>query len=262
MGIQLEQGRDFLESFPGDMYTDSTANFIVNQTMANIIGREQVLGMELEFMGSRGQVVGIIRDYHFQSLDSEIEPMALAPLPPEALNHMILRLQSEDPMGTLRQIEGRWEELLPQYPVEYNFVDEVIASMYRTEERVATLLKIFTGVAILIACLGLFALSSFTAERRTHEIGIRKTLGAAEPQITWMMIRDFSLYILLSLLIAIPAIWFIARTWLNEFSYRIELRADLFILTSALITTVAILTVLYHSVRTARTNPVEALRYE
>ncbi len=262
MGIQLEKGRDFSGTFPGDIYTDSTANFILNRTMAGITGREEVVGMELEFMGARGQVVGIMEDYHFQPLRDEIEPMVLAPVPSETLNHMIVRLQPADPVGTLRQMEERWQQLLPQYPFEYTFVDEVIDGMYRTEERVATLLRIFTGIAILIACLGLFALASFTSERRNHEIGVRKTLGAREGQITWMMIRDFSLYILISLVISIPAIWLIARNWLNEFSYRIELKADLFLITSAIISAVAILTVLYHSIRSARINPVEALRYE
>jgi putative ABC transport system permease protein len=134
--------------------------------------------------------------------------------------------------------------------------------MYRTEERMANLLKIFTFVAIIIASLGLFALSSFTAERRAREIGIRKTMGAMEGQITLMMIRDFSFYILISLMIALPAVWFIARRWLSEFSFRIPLKADLFILTALITILVAICTVLYHAMRIARTNPVESLRYE
>jgi putative ABC transport system permease protein len=126
----------------------------------------------------------------------------------------------------------------------------------------ATLLKIFTLVAIIIASLGLFALASFTAQRRTREIGIRKTMGAMEQQITLMMIRDFSLYIIISLVIALPAVWYISRQWLNEFSFRIQLKADLFILTALVTGTVAILTVLYHAIRTARINPVEALHCE
>ena len=159
-------------------------------------------------------------------------------------------------------IEAKWAELLPQYPLEYNFVADVIDDMYSSEERMASLLKIFTLIAIVIASLGLFALASFTAERRTREIGIRKTMGAMERQITVMMLRDFSLYIIISLVIALPAVWFIARWWLNEFSFRIRLKPDLFLLTALITAMVAILTVLYHAVRTARANPVEALRYE
>jgi len=264
MGITLQSGRDFSEEHPGDMYLDTTTNFIINQTLADIIGKEEVLGMDLRFVGARGQVVGIMEDYHFQPLGNEIEPMAVAPVSQElvSLPHMVIRLDDADPAGTIVQLEELWGELLPEYPFESNYVSEVIDNQYRSEERMSTLLKIFTVVAMVIAALGLFALASFTAQRRTHEIGIRKTLGATEHQITLMMIRDFSLYILLSLAIAIPATWFIARWWLNEFSYRISLSPNLFIISSVITVSVAILTVLYHAIRTSRTNPVTALRYE
>ena len=159
-------------------------------------------------------------------------------------------------------MEKKWEELLPQYPFEYTYVDDAIENMYQAEERMASLLKVFTLVAMIIACLGLFALASFTAQRRTKEIGIRKTMGALEPQIAGMMVRDFSLYVLISLLIALPSVWFIARRWLNEFSYRIELSTGMFILTALVTILVAVLTVLYHAIRIARTDPVKALWHE
>ncbi len=264
MGITLQSGRDFSGEYPGDMYADTTASFIINQTLADIIGKEEVLGMELRFVGATGQIVGIMEDYHFQPLGNDIEPVALAPvnLPEIPLQNMILRLEPGDPAGTLHLIEEKWVKLLPQYPFESTYVSEVIDNMYRAEERMSTLLKIFTVVAIIIACLGLFALASFTAQRRTHEIGIRKTLGAMESQIILMMIRDFSLYIIISLVIAIPSVWFIAKWWLNEFSFRIELKAGIFLFSSLVTAVVAILTVLYHAIRTARTNPVNALRHE
>jgi len=262
MGITLHSGRDFSEAYPSDMYQDTMANFILNKTMADIIGDHEVVGMELQFGGIKGQIVGVMDDYHFQPLGNKIEPMAIAPMPVENLQHMILRISDNNPEQALNFIEDKWAELLPQYPLEYNFVDQVINDMYRTEERMATLLKIFTLVAMIIASLGLFALASFTAVRRTREIGIRKIMGAMERQITLMMIRDFSLYIIISLVIALPAVWLIAGKWLNEFSFRISLKADLFLLTAFITGLVAILTVLYHAIRTARTNPVEALRHE
>ena len=262
MGITLRSGRDFSAEYPGDMYHDTSANFIINETLAKIIGKDEVLGMELRFEGATGHIIGIMEDYHFQTLENDIEPMALAPLPAEVLNHMIIRLDPADPEGAMRFIEEKWGELLPQYPLEYNYVADVLDDMYQTEERMSSLLKIFTIVAIIIASLGLFALASFTSERRTREIGIRKTLGALEHQIILMMLRDFSLYILISLLIALPAVWFIARRWLNEFSFRIDLKADLFLISAVVTVVVSILTVLYHAIRTARTNPVNALRYE
>ncbi|TFH27835.1 MAG: FtsX-like permease family protein [Bacteroidia bacterium] len=188
--------------------------------------------------------------------------MAIAPMPLEYLGHMVVRLSDNEPQEALAFIQEKWEEILPQYPFDYTYVEEAIDNMYQGEERMSILLKIFTVVAMIIAALGLFALASFTAQRRTKEIGIRKSMGALEHQITLMMIRDFSLYVLISLVIALPAVWFIANRWLNEFSFRIELKPDLFILTALVTSTVAILTVLYHAFRSARTNPILALRYE
>jgi len=263
MGITLQAGRDFSDAYPGDMYHDDTlANFIINSTLAGIIGKEEIVGMELVFMGIQGQIVGVMEDYHFKPVGDEIEPMALAPFGSTMLQSMVVRLAPEAPQEALQFMEEKWNELLPQYPFEYDYVEDVIDGMYTTEERMATLLKIFMVVAMVIASLGLFALASFTAQRRIKEIGIRKSMGAQEGQITFMMIRDFSLYILISLVIALPAVWFIARWWLSEFSFRIELGPGLFLITALVTTTVAILTVMYHAFRTARTNPVLALRYE
>ncbi len=262
MGITLKGGRDFSEEYPGDIMVDTATNYIINATLADIIGKEDIVGMPLTFMGLSGQIVGLMEDFHFKSLENEIEPMALAPLPFEYLEHMIVRLSPGDPSAGLSFMEEKWAELLPQYPFEYTYVDDSINDMYSSEERLASLFKIFTIVAIIIACLGLFALASFTAQRRIKEIGIRKTMGAMESQITVMMIRDFSLYVLISLLIALPAVWFIARWWLKEFSFRIALKPDLFILTSVVTVMVAILTVFYHAVRISRTDPVEALWHE
>jgi putative ABC transport system permease protein len=263
MGITLKSGRDFSQDYPGDLYhDDSLTNWLINETLARIIGKEEVVGMPLDFMGIHGQVVGLMEDYHFKPVGDEIEPMALAPLPPEMLLHMMVRLAPEDPHQALQFMEDKWNELLPQYPFEYNYVEDVIDGMYSSEERMAVLLRIFMVVALVIASLGLFALASFTAQRRVREIGIRKTMGAMEGQITWMMIRDFSLYILISLVIALPAVWWIANRWLNEFSFRIHLGAGIFVFTALITTAVAILTVLFHAFRTARTNPVKALRYE
>jgi len=262
MGITLSGGRDFSEEYPADILTDTSTNFIINQTLASIIGKEEIVGMPLTFMGLSGQVVGLMEDYHFKPLGSEIEPMAVAPLPASNLSSMVVRLSPANPMGGLNFLEERWGELLPQYPFEYTYVDDAIGNMYRAEERMASLFKVFTLIAIVIACLGLFALASFTAQRRTKEIGIRKTMGALEPQIAGMMVRDFSLYVMISLLLALPSIWFIARWWLNEFSYRIDLNISIFILTALVTILVSVLTVLYHAIRISRTDPVKALWHE
>jgi putative ABC transport system permease protein len=262
MGISLKSGRDFSADFPGDLLHDTTVNYIINSTLADMIGDGDLIGSELRFMGTRGQIVGVMEDYHFQPVREQVEPMVIAPAFIDQLGHMVLRLEPGDPTGIIAQIEDKWAELLPQYPLEYDFVEEVVSEMYRSEARMSSLLRIFMLVAIILASMGLFALSSFTAERRTREIGIRKTLGAREGEITVMMLRDFSLYIIISLFIAFPAVWYLARWWLHEFTYRISLSADLFLITAVVTGAVAVLTVIYHALHTARTNPVEALRYE
>ncbi|MGW8314620.1 MAG: ABC transporter permease [Bacteroidales bacterium] len=262
MEIPLQEGRDFSSEFPGDVLQDTVAGFIVNRTLADMMGNSGHVGERINFLGINGTIVGVMEDYHFQPVGENIEPMALAPAFMDQLSHMVVRLEPGDPTGAINQIEEKWDELFPQFPFEYEFVQEVIDGMYRSEERMAALLKIFTVVAMILASTGLFALASFTAERRTREIGIRKTLGAHAGQITVMMLRDFSLYIILSLVIALPAVWWLARWWLNDFSNRITLSADLFLITSILTGMVAVLTVSYHAIRTAHTNPVLALHHE
>jgi len=262
MGISLREGRDFSSDFPGDVLQDTVAGFIVNGTLADMMGTGEHVGEQIRFLGINGMIVGVMEDYHFQPVGENIEPMAMAPAFMDQLSHMVVRLEPGDPAGAVEQIEGKWEELFPQFPFEYEFVEEVIDGMYSSEERMSALLKIFTLVAIILASTGLFALASFTAERRTREIGIRKTLGAHTGQITWMMLRDFSLYIILSLVIALPAVWWLSRWWLNDFSYRIALSPDLFIITSVLTGMLAVLTVSYHAIRTAHTNPVNALHHD
>ena len=243
MEISLLEGRDFSPDFPGDVLQDTVAGFIVNRTLADMMGTGEHVGERINFLGINGTIVGVMEDYHFQPVGENIEPMALAPAFMDQLSHMVVRLEPGDPSGAITQIEEKWNELFPQFPFEYEFVQEVIDGMYRSEKRMASLLTIFTIVAMILASTGLFALASFTAERRTREIGIRKTLGAHAGQITWMMLRDFSLYIILSLVIALPAVWWLARWWLNDFSNRITLSADLFLMTSILTGIVAVLTV-------------------
>jgi len=213
-------------------------------------------------MGIQGKIVGVMEDFHFSSLRNAIEPLAIVPVNEEYLNNMIVRLTNEDIENTMTQMEERWNELLPQYPFEYSFVDEEIDNMYRAEERMGKLIGLFTIVAVIIACMGLFALASFTAERRTREIGVRKTFGAGTLSISWMMIRDFTILIIISLLFALPTVWFLADRWLRDFSFRIQLEADIFIFAALISIFVSVFTTLYHAVRSSRINPILALRHE
>lgn len=262
MGIELLSGRGFSNEYLGDMFQDTTANFIINETLAGIINQEDIVGMDLMFMGIHGTIVGIMEDYHFKPLRNEVEPLAIIPLPSSYLTNMIIRLKSEDIGQALEAMEETWNSKVSQYPFSYSFVDEEIDKMYRSEQRMSRLIGVFAAVAIVIACMGLFALSSFTAERRTREIGIRKTFGASEQNIVIMMITDTAKLIAISLLIGLIGVWYIADLWLQDFHYRIDLNPDIFIWSAMGTVLISILTISYQAFRSARLNPVLALRYE
>lgn len=262
MGIRILSGRGFSEKYPGDVYQDSIANFLINKTLADIINKEEIIGTELTFMGARGQIIGVMNDFHFKPLSSGVEPLAAVVFPPSLLMNMYIRVQHNNPKTLLADMEQAWNEMAPDFPFDYNFVDEQIANLYPAEQRMSRLIAIFTVVAIIIACMGLLALASFNAERRTREIGIRKTFGASEPGIVKIMIMDISRLIMISLLIGLPASWFLARRWLEDFFYRIDLSIDIFLIAAILIILFSLMTILYHAIKSARMNPVDALRYE
>ncbi len=262
MGINISEGRSFSEEYPADKYQDTTANYIINTTLAEMIESDDIINMNISFMGIHGQIVGIMEDYHFSSLRDKIEPLAIIPIDPDYFTTMLVRLKSENIDNTLKMMENVWGEVVPDYPFEYSFVDEEIDDMYRAEERMGRLIALFTIVAVIIACMGLFALASFTAERRTREIGVRKSFGANDLNISWMMIRDFTVLIIISLLFALPGVWLLASRWLKDFSYRIDLEADIFIFAALVSIVVSVLTTLYHAIKSSRINPVLALRDE
>jgi predicted permease len=262
MDITIVNGRRFSEDFQGDLYRDTTANFLINQTLARIIGEEDPVGMDLTFMGVSGKIVGVMEDFHFSPLREKIEPLAIIPVPGNFLGNLVLRIQADDIDQAIADMEETWNNLLPEYPFRYNFVDEEIDRMYRSEKRMSTLIRLFTIVAIVISCLGLFALAAFSSERRIREIGIRKTFGAMDAQILVLMLRDFSWFILISILIGVPATWLLAHSWLQGFAFRIHLSPGVFILSSAIVLVVAILTVSYQAVRASRMDPADTLHYE
>ncbi len=262
MGINLLDGRDFSEEYQADVLNDTLANFLINKTLADIINKDEIIGMDMTFSGLHGTVVGVMDDFHFKPLKDEVEPLAVVPLPPEYFSTMVVRLKTEDLSPALKDMEAKWNSMVSQFPFEYSFVDEEIDNMYHAEERMAKLIGLFSIVAVVIACMGLFALASFTATRRTREIGIRKTFGASDRTIVKLMIFDFMKLVAISILIGLPAVWLLSVRWLSDFSYRISLKPDIFIIAAVLTILVSGLTILYHAIRYSRLNPVIALRYE
>jgi len=255
--IEMAEGRSFSKEFP----TDMTTSFIVNEELAKIMDKESVVGERFSFIGRDGTIIGVIKNFHFQSVRSAIEPLAIAIIP-EYFQVMLIRFAAGDLTTSTKYLENTWGRIVPNYPLEFFFLDERVDQMYRTEERIGTLLKYFAVLAVLIACLGLFGLASFTAEQRTKEIGIRKILGASAPKITIMLCKEFFILVLVSNTVAIPAAYFLMRNWLQGYAFRTDLNGVVFFAAMALTLTIALITVSFQAVRAALANPSDSLRYE
>lgn len=257
MKIDLAEGRSFSKEFA----TDGSSAFLVNQETAKIMGMESVVGQRFSFVGKEGFIIGVMKNYHFQSVERNIEPLAID-VKPENNNYMIIRLQAGDTQAAVEYLKSTWGKILPNYPFDYQFIDQRIDQMYSDWEKLSTLLKYFAFLAILIACLGLFGLASFTAEQRTKEIGVRKVLGASVLGIVMLLSKEFVKWVLVANIIAWPISYFVMKNWLQSFAYRIDIRVDIFIFSGLLALIIALVTVSYQAFKAARANPVNALKYE
>ena len=176
--------------------------------------------------------------------------------------HFIIEVSSRDIAGVVSNLEDVWKKVAPGRPFQYSFLDETCGALYRSEQRAGTIFAAFAGLTILIACLGLFGLAAFTTERRTKEIGVRKTLGATVPQIVALLSKDTLKLVFIAAVIAAPLAYFAMRRWLSGFAYRIELGVSVFLLVTLAALAIAFLTVSYRTIRAARANPADALRDE
>jgi len=261
MKIDMKSGRSFSREFSSDFVNDSAGTFLINEELEKIMGVEFAVGMDFSFGGTRGQIVGVMENFHFQPARQEIEPLAIW-IDTGWQNYFLIRIQAGDIPLSLDRIEDIWDEVIPDYPFDYFFLDEDFDSMYRTEERIGLLLNIFTVIAIFIACLGLFGLASFTAEQRTKEICIRKVLGASVSGITVLLSKEFAKWVVLGYIIAAPLAGYIMTKWLQDYAYKTKIGWLIFIGTAIISVVIALLTVSYQSIRAAYRNPVDSLRYE
>ncbi|MCK4645109.1 MAG: ABC transporter permease [Candidatus Aminicenantes bacterium] len=256
--IELTEGRSFSEEYT----TDKTEAFIVNEEVAKLMGKVSVVGEPFSFVGRKGKIIGVMKNFHYHSVRNKIEPLAIYIVPPERQNYTFVRIQPENITASLDFIEKTWQSIIPDYPFEYRFLIEDFEWYYRSEERMGGLLKYFAILAVFIACLGLFGLASFTAEQRTKEVGIRKVLGASTRQITLLLCKEFFVLVLLSNIISWPVAYFIMKNWLQGFAYRSNLGVATFVLAIGLALIIALLTVSFQAVKAAVVNPVNALKYE
>jgi putative ABC transport system permease protein len=264
--IEIVKGRNFSKDFP----TDRKEAVIINEAAVRKLGwQDNPLGQQIEVFMSldkkkRFKVIGVAKDYHFESLHKEIEPLILYNSNPFGDNYyrISMRTAPERIQETVAFVKSKWNEFDSQYPLEYVFLDEQYDELYRAEERLGRLFGYFTTLAIIIGCLGLFGLSAFSAEQRTKEIGIRKVLGATIPGVIVLLVREFTKWVLLAVVIAWPLGYYIMNKWLQNFAYRTSLEFGTFLLAAALALIISVITVVYQAARAAIANPIESLRYE
>ncbi len=260
--IELLWGRNFSPEFT----TDTQEGLIINETTARELGwGADAVGREMvDFTADqsvRYRIIGVVRDFHHKSLRMAINPTSLK-LNPGFFQYVSVRISTANVSSTLEFLENSFKELLPRFEYRYFFIDDDFRQKYPNEEKVQNIYTYFGALAIFVACLGLFGLASFTIERRTKEIGIRKALGAGVRRIVLSLQSEFLRAVLLANLAAWPLAFFIMSRWLRTFAYRISIEWWFFVFGGALSLVIAFLTVSYQSVKSARANPVDALRYE
>lgn len=256
-GLEIAQGRFFSKQFS----TDASESYVVNEAAVRAMEMDDPIGKELKIWDLSGLIIGVLKDYHFESLHNPIIPMAMR-IDTAGLYQACLRIAPRRIPETLAFLETKWKAIYPEYPFEYHFLDDTIHSQYRAEERVGKIVTVFTALAICISCLGIFGLSSYTAEQRTKEIGIRKVLGASVSHVFMHVSREFVILVILANIIVWPLAYFILNQWLQSFAYRVGLAWWTFALTGIAVLVISLSTVSWQILRAAMANPVDSLRYE
>lgn len=264
-GIQLKMGRGFDES----MGTDEELAVVVNETLVKTYGWEdQPLGkmihwgFDLDGSGGRKmKVIGVIEDYNFKSLHNKIQPQMMFPADFNKY-HLSVRINEENKRETIDFIEQKWNDFGANRPFDYRFLEETWDEMYTSEKNLGIVFRVATFLTIFIALLGLIGLSSFIAEQRTKEIGIRKVLGASMEKILRLLYKDFAILIIIAFVLAIPVTWYVISLWLQNFAFHIDIGILAFVMGGILSLAVGMLSISYHIVKVASSNPVDAIKYE
>jgi len=257
IGLKIIDGRDF----SWDLETDKRKTVILNETAVKYFALDPALGYELNIYNTKALVIGVVKDYHNESFQKKISPQVLWYVPGWNYN-LSIRISSNNIRETIQYVKKQWNELSPDIPFEFQFLDEKYDALYREEDKFNLLIGYFSIIAILIACLGLYGLVSFSTERRNKEIGIRKINGARISEILIILNKDFVIRITIAFVIAVPIALYAMNKWLMSFAYKTELNWWIFALAGIIALGIALLTVSMQSWRAATRNPVEALRYE
>ena len=265
MGMEIVEGRDFSK----EMSTDASEAFLINEAAVRELQLENPLETQVEWGGSdydygiekKGRVIGVLKDFQFQSLKDVIDPLIIHVWSQNTFV-FALRIQPDDISGTLAFIESKWKDMDPAHPFEYSFMDETFDRIYRSEEKLSKIFSVFSMLAIFIAALGLFGLALFMVEQRTKEIGVRKVLGASTGNIFVLLSKEFVFLVLLANIFAWPTAYVLMQKWLQNFAYRVSMEPWVFVLAAILAFVIALVTISFKAMKAALANPVESLRYE
>ena len=237
-------------------------NFLVNEEAVKTMGIIEPVGKSFRFMGINGRIVGVLKNFHFKSSDQPIEPIAFALTEPEYLSVILIRIAGGNVMESVKVVEKKWKEIIPEYPLDYTFIDQDFDNLFKAQLRLTTLLKYFTILALIIACLGLYGLSSYSSERRTNEVGIRKAMGAGSLMIMYTMSKEFLYLVIISIVVAIPLGFIIVNNLLKEFAYRIDISFAVIAAIAVGAVIISILTISFQAYKSSVINPAEALKIE
>ena len=258
--IKIIAGR----AFSPDFQTDTTQSMILNEAAVKMFGYTspaQAVGHRFKQWGREGRIIGVMKDFHFRSLQLPIKPLSMR-IEPNGCSLVAIKLSTQNLPKTIAAIENKWNALIPARPFSYYFLDEFFDKQYRTEERFGKLFLNFSVLAIIISCLGLLGLASYSTMQRTREIGIRKVLGASVPNIVNLLSREFLKLVAIAILIASPVAWFAMHGWLQDFAYRIEIGWWIFLIAGLIAVLIALATVSFQAIKAAIANPVKSLRVE
>jgi putative ABC transport system permease protein len=255
--IRVTDGRNF----SNEMDHDSSHSILINKAMMKRLGWKNYREGLVEIDAEKVQVTGVISDFHLRSLHNQIEPLVLVMKRNKAEN-LLLKVAGNNITPTLNYVKNVFKQVNPGQPFEYDFLDQAFARQYRTDEQKSQLFLAFSIIAIVVACLGLFGLATFTAEQRTKEIGVRKVLGASVASIVSLLSREFLKLVAIAIIVAVPVGWYIMQVWLGNFAYKIDAEWWVFALAGTISILIALLTVSFQSIRAALMNPVQSLKSE